>query len=266
MAFLRLYKLLNILVIILALSSCAINGNMMFKVPKDGSFKYDSIPLRPKEEYKISVDDKLTFSLSTNKGKSLIEGITGTATSIGNNNNNGGFNSNGGIINEFIVRNDGNVEVPVIGIIHIEGLTIQQCQDTMVSLFKNQYQEPFVQIRVTNRRCVVFTGNGNSASIIPLENTNTSLLEVLAKSGGISPRGKARMVKVMRKTKEKREIYLIDISTIDGLEYADMIIQGNDYIYVEPRPEILKGILTEIIPLTTLANTTLLIFSLIKKY
>ena len=61
-------------------------------------------------------------------------------------------------------------------------------------------------------------------------------------------------------------MHLIDISTIDGLKYADMIIQGNDYIYVEPRPEIIKGILTEIIPITTLVNTTLLIYTIIKKY
>ena len=64
------------------LNSCGINGNMMFKTPKDGSFVYDSIPLKPKEDYKLSIDDKLVFSLTTNNGKSLLEGLSGTSVSV----------------------------------------------------------------------------------------------------------------------------------------------------------------------------------------
>ena len=79
MIFLNCKKLFGVLFLALMLGSCAINSNMMFKIPKDGSFKYDSIPIRPVENYKISIDDKLTFNLSTNKGKNLIEGLTGTS-------------------------------------------------------------------------------------------------------------------------------------------------------------------------------------------
>jgi polysaccharide export outer membrane protein len=261
------YKFLfGFLSLTLCLFSCGINGNIMFKTPKDGSFKYDSIPLKPKEDYKIAIDDKLSFALSTNKGKSLIEGITGTTIGNGNINNSAYYASNVGLVNEYLVRNDGKVEIPLLGKIQVEGLTIEEFQDTLVKLFSTQYQDPFIQVKITNRRCLVFTGNGSSAMGITLENANTTLLEVLGKSGGISPRGKAQMVKVMRKTSGKREIYLIDISKIDGLKYADMIIQGNDYIYVEPRPELIKGLLNEIVPITTLANTILLFYTIIKKY
>ncbi len=267
MIFFKCKNLFGIIFLALSLGSCAINSNMMFKIPKDGSFKYDSIPLRPTENYKISIDDKLTFALSTNGGKSLIEGLTGTnAGGIVSNQNINYNNIGGGLQNIFLVKTDGFVEIPILGNLHVQGLTIQQCEDTLESLFKSQYQDPFVQLKITNRRCVVFSGNGSSATIVQLENSNTTLLEVLAMTGGITPRGKARFVKVMRKVGSKREIYLIDVSTIDGLKYADMIIQGNDYIYVEPRMQLIQGALAEWAPIASLISTILLTFTFYSKF
>ena len=238
---------------------------MMFKTPKDGSFKYDSIPMRPYEDYKISIDDKLAFDLNTNGGKNLIEALTQTSVEGSGRGSGNGINNN---INnrEFLVKSNGTVDIPIIGDLYVVGLTVQQCEDTLENLFKDQYQAPYIQLKVTNRRCVVFSGNGNSASIVPLQNANTTLLEVLAATGGISQRGNARLVKVFRKVKEKREIYLIDISTIDGLKYADMVIQGNDYIYIEPRSRIIMGAIAEFAPISSLISSFAVIYTLIKKY
>ena len=263
------YKFLfGLTFLLLSFNSCIINREMMFKTPKDGSFKYDSVPLYPYEEYKIAVGDKISFDLNTNGGKNLIEGLTQTAVE-GSARGSGGSVSAGASTNyarEFIVKLDSTIDLPVLGELKLVGLTMQQCEDTLESLFKDQYQEPFVQLRVTNRRCIVFSGNGNSATIVNLTNPNTTLLEVLAMTGGIHVGGNARLVKVMRKVKGKREIYLIDISTIDGLKYADMIIQGDDYIYIEPRTRLIQGAIAELAPILSLLSTFAVVYTLIKKY
>ncbi len=270
------YKFLfGVVFLLLSLNSCIINREMMFKTPKDGSFKYDSVPLYPYEEYKIAIGDKISFELNTNGGKNLIEGLTQTAVEGSSRGSSGTATSSGGYVTntsasnigrEFTVKLDSTIDLPVLGELKLVGLTIQQCEDTLESLFKDQYQEPFVQLRVTNRRCVVFSGNGNTASIVNLTNPNTTLLEVLAMTGGIHTGGNARLVKVMRKVKGKREIYLIDISTIDGLKYADMIIQGDDYIYIEPRTRLIQGVTSELTPVLSLISTFAVIYTLIKKY
>ncbi len=260
--------------LLLSLNSCILNREMMFKTPKDGTFKYDSIPLYPDEEYKIAVGDKISFDLNTNGGKNLIEGLTQTSVEGSSRGSGGVASSNGANLNgnslsggrEFIVKLDSTIDLPVLGALKLVGYTIQECEDTLEYLFKNQYQDPFIQLRVTNRRCVVFSGNGNSASIVNLLNPNTTLLEVLAMTGGIHQGGNARLVKVMRKVKGKREIYLIDVSTIDGLKYADMIIQGDDYIYIEPRTKLIQGAISELAPVFSLLSTVTLIITLIRKY
>ena len=58
------------------IQSCGVNSNVMFKEAKE-EVKYDSIPLNPTEDYKISIDDKITFTLTTNDGTDIIEKMSG---------------------------------------------------------------------------------------------------------------------------------------------------------------------------------------------
>lgn len=50
-------------------------------------------------------------------------------------------------------------------------------------------------------------------------------------------------------------MYKFDLSTIDGLKYTDFIVQANDYIYVEPVPELGKEILQEVAPIVSLITS-----------
>ena len=276
MIFLKYKTQLGItLLLLLSLNSCFINRERMFKIPKDGSFVYDSIPLNPYEDYKIAVNDRLTIDINTNGGKNLIEALTatsvegsarGSGSSINGNVSGSGNINNLNSLNGFLVKNNGTADIPIIGELYVAGLTIQQCQDTLEFLLKNQYQDPYIQLRVNNRRCMVFNGTANSASVVQLINNNTTLLEVLANTGGISTIGNSSLIRIMRKVKDKREVYLIDLSTIEGLKYSDMIIQGDDYIYIEPREKLIMATISEFAPISTLISSAVIVFTLIKKF
>ncbi len=234
------------------MSSCAVNSNVMFKEAK-GSTISDSIPLKPTEDYKISEDDKFVFSLTTKNGTLIIEGMTGISA--------GPVVTEG--TNDYIVRKDGTAKLPIIGFVHVAGLTIPECEDTLAARYAKQYQEPYVQLKVTNQRVIVFPGNGSDAKVIVLQNANTTLMEALALAGGITDRGKANSIKLMRKVNGERMIYKLDLSTLEGLKYVDMIVQANDYIYVEPTPELAKEISEDIVPIVSLISSALLIFTAI---
>lgn len=227
----------------------------MFKEAKGETAITDSIPMSPKEDYKIAADDRLTFTLSTNNGKSIIESMSGIRTE------NQGSNTN----IQYTVRQSGKVELPIVGEVLVQGLTISQCEDTLQKLFSKEYQEPFIQVAITNQRVIVFPGNGADAKVIPLLNNNTTLMEAIAQAGGIPERGKARSVKLMRREGGERKVYKMDLSTIEGLKYTDMIVQGNDYIYIEPNPELAKGVIKEVAPIITILSSALVIFTVFTK-
>lgn len=237
--------------LVLLMGSCGVNSNVMFKEAK-GSTLSDTIPLKPTEDYKISEDDKFVFTLTTKNGTRIIEGMTGiTQGSLGES------------TNEYVVRKDGTAKLPIIGLIKVAGLSISECEDTLAASYSRQYQDPFVQMRVTNQRVIVFPGNGSDAKVIPLINANTTLMEALAQAGGITDRGKANSIKLMRKVNGERVIYKLDLSTLEGLKYVDMIVQANDYIYVEPTPELAKEISQDVVPIVSLISSAILVFTAI---
>lgn len=241
--------------ILLMASSCGINSNLMFKEAKGEASITDSIPMSPKEDYKIASDDRIAFTLATNKGKGIIESLSGIRTE--------GQTSSGDV--QYTVRQSGIVELPVVGEVKVIGLTIAQCEDTLERLFSKEYQEPFVQVKITNQRVIVFPGNGADAKVVPLNNNNTTLMEAIAQAGGIPERGKSKSVKLMRREGEQRKVYKMDLSTIEGLKYADMIVQGNDYIYIEPNAEVAKGLVKEAAPVISILSSALVIFTVFSK-
>lgn len=242
-----------VLVAVLALSSCGINSNIMFKVPKSDVVYGDSIPMTPKDDYRISVDDKIVFQLYTNDGEVILQ-------------NNAGVQNAGQVSAqpiEYLVKRDGTVELPKIGNVKVEGLSVVESEDLLEGLYALEYKNPFVQMKITNQRVVVFPGNGSDAKVILLENNNTTLMEALAQAGGITERGKANTVKLMRRVDGTRKVYVLDLSVIEGLKYVDMIVQANDYIYVEPNPEIAKEVVKEIAPIVSIISSALVILTVI---
>ena len=237
------------------LQSCGINSNVMFKQQK-GNEKITNIPLKPTELYKISADDKISFSLSTNNGAQLIEGISGVSR--------GSDAGRKELV--YLVRANGFVELPILGKVEVAGLSIEECEDKLVDLFSAQYKEPFVQVNITNHRVIVFPGNGSDAKVVTLSNTNTTLMEAIALAGGITDRGKANTIKLIRKIDGKREVYVMDLSTMEGLQYVDMLVQADDYIYIEPTAEIAKEISKTIVPIVSLLSSAIFIFSAINLF
>ncbi len=213
------------------------------------SFKEDTI----KPEYKIVPNDELIFKLFTNDGEKLINPLEANSNTQN-------------LINiiTYQVEFDGNVKLPILGRKKLSGLTLREAEKNLETEYAKFYNKPFVQLKVTNNRVIIFPGGeGGTSTVIPLSNTNTTLIEALALTGGISD-GKAHKIKLIRGDLHNPQIYLIDLSTIDGMKASNLVLQANDIIYVEPRPKVAQRILENIAPYLTLLSTTLLIYSLFK--
>lgn len=248
----RINKLIFILLLLVLVSSCGINSNIMFKAPKGDHAMKDSTLLMPPPEYRIAVDDKISFTLATNNGNNIILGISNIE-----NDQKGSSEKT----TEYVVKRDGTAELPILGHVPVVGLTVTELETKLEELYAAEYQKPFVQVNVTNRRVIVFPGNGGDAKVITLNNNNTTLMEVIALAGGIAERGKAKVVKLMRQVNGERKMYTFDLSSVDGLKYADIIVQSNDYIYIEPNPKIVRETLKEVAPVVTIISSTIIIVS-----
>lgn len=240
----------------LMLSGCVINRDIMFKTPHD--YKFDTVSDTLERQFKIQPDDIITFRLYSNDGFKMIDLVNDDQTNMRATNR---------IQFAYTVDPDGTTKLPVIGKVPIGGMTVREAEMTLETLYAVYYQKPFVLLSVGNRRVVVFPGGGGDAKVVPLEKSNTTLLEVLASAGGLASRGDAHRVKLFRRDPEGgRKVFQFDLSDIDNLKYADIVMQADDVVYVQPNAEIARGVLREITPLITLLTTTILVIGIAKSF
>lgn len=244
--------------LLMAGTGCTINRDIMFKTATD--HVYDTYQDSIANIVRIQPSDMLTFRLFANDGFRLIDLVSeGTAreTQILSR-----------ITFTYLVEVDGTVKLPLIGPTKVTGLTIRETEHMLEERFTQFYNRPFAQVQVMNRRVVVFPGGGGDARVVNLENNNTTLIEVLGMAGGLSKRGDARRIKLFRVDPEtrQRKTYLFDMSTIDGLKYGDIVVQGDDVVYVQPTPELAREILSDLTPMVTLLTSILLVVGIARSF
>jgi polysaccharide biosynthesis/export protein len=244
-------RLLQSIVLISSLvclvNSCGFQRYKLFKIPKGVDFVYDSLPALPYPDYKIAIDDRITFSVQANNGEKLFLGGQNTLGS-----------------GDFTIRKDGYTYIPLLGDIYLLGMTVKQCENLLIKELSKYINDPYIKLTVSNSRVIVFKGSGSTASIIPLNNAKTTLLEVIAMSGGVPDRGNSSNIKIVRTIEGKRKVFLVDLSTIDKLDVGEMLVQANDYIFIEERPNYPLEITKEITPYLTLLSFTISTYSLYK--
>jgi polysaccharide export outer membrane protein len=251
-------KLLLLFIVIASLSSCRIlRPNLMLKTPKDYVFDKISDTMSD-EEYRISITDDISLRILSNEGFKLVDFSNG-----------GGGSANGAAVNnssviQTLVEHDGTIKVPLIGRVKVQGLTMREAEQLIETKFSEFYVGPYVILRVTNKRVSVFPGAGGAGRVIPITNLNTTVLEALAYAGGITDDGKAYRIKLVRNAKPKPLVYLIDLSTIEGLKDGNTVVQANDVIYVEPRPRFISRAIGELAPYLSVFSSVILIYTYIK--
>jgi polysaccharide export outer membrane protein len=237
------------------LGGCTINRDIMFKTPTDYEFK--SFADTTEKQFVLQPNDIINFRLFANDGFKMIDLVS----------DDGGLNARNlnRITFQYLIEFDGLCELPLVGRVSLAGKTLREAEFYLEERYVQFYNRPFIQLSVTNRRVVIYPGGGGDAKVVGLENNNTTMLEALAQSGGIAKRGRAARVKLFRRNDQGgRDIYMFDLSTIDGLKAADIVMQADDILYVEPNPELAREALYDLTPLITLLTSAVLVLGIIR--
>lgn len=220
-----------------------------------------------KRNYVIQKDDYITLDVYTNNGEKLID--PQYQMSSGQNQQSTG---NKGLEkrNKYLVQSDGTVDLPMIGNIALEDYTLKQADSLLAEKYQKFYKEVFVKTRILNKRVILMGALGSD--VIKLENENMNLIEVLAmannkgRSGGNNRRNpKYYNIRLIRGNLNDPSVYKIDLTSIEGMKQANLSIEPNDIIYVEPyRKAALEG-LRDFNPVFGLINSMFTLFILVNQ-
>jgi polysaccharide export outer membrane protein len=178
--------------------------------------------LGTEKNFEIAKNDRLTIEVYSNGGERLID----------NNPELSKINPNtqSSVEDEptYLIDLNGLIKLPLINEIKLEGLTLKQAEEVLQKEYARFFKEPFVKLSFINKRVIVLGALGGQ--VIPMENENTTLVEVLALAKGLDNNAMAQNMRLIRGEK----VYEIDFSTIDGFRNGNMLMQTGDIVYVEP--------------------------------
>ena len=167
-------------------------------------------------------------------------------------------------INGYLVDSNGNIEFPVLGEIHAEGLTRLQLQDTIASQLElNGYiKNPLVVARFMNFK--VFFLSSSGGKVINIDNERCTFLEALAMSGGLDWYTRRDRIGVMREVDGKRVIHYLDPRSTAIFDDDFFVLQQNDIIFTEEMSykffsNNLNTVLTLITSITSLVSSSALV-------
>ena len=263
-------KNLCLIGILALLGACRTYNPKLFKAnPENLSEQLISLTKKVEKNYTIKRNDLIKVSVYTNDGEIIIlppsiRQFNTTGTVQSNNSNNQSQSQFKDI--SFLIKQDGFAKLPMVGNIKLDGFTLSQADSVLQTKYSKFYEKPFVVTQYTNKRVIVL--KGNTGVLFPLRNEKVNLVEVIAATGGMSRDLKTHNIRLIRGDLQNPQVFLINLSTIDGLAYHNLAVEPNDIIYIEPirRPfiESLRDVSSVLGIFTSLVTTILLAISLSK--
>lgn len=253
-----LYALLAGCLFILLGSSCKVyNQNIMFKV--DEQTDLDSLNAQFETltgNYVLKPNDYISLKVFTGNGELLVDPEYELLS---------GQKGQPRVEPEkYLIDQTGKANLPLVGQVVVQGYTQPELDSVLSIQYNAYYENSYVKTSCVNRRVVVL--GALDGVVVPLANESTTLIEVLALAGGIDNEDRVKNIRLIRGDLQNPSVQVIDLSTIAGMSKANLIVQPNDIVYVEPVRKVVSetfrdaapiiGLITSVLTLVLLLTST----------
>lgn len=229
----KFHLLLASLLAILLFSSCARKNFVYLQDMHMGQ----SYPFDDKYEAVVHKDDRLSITVSSKNPELAIPfNIYGGSFKVGSD---GSVSADGTTrVNEkgYRVDVDGNIDFPILGKLHVEGLKVSQVTDLIKRKIEegNYMKDPLVSIEFLNFKYTVLGAVGHNGTF-SVDGDRITLLEAIANAGDLTSKARTDRVAVIRETNGERQMFMHDLRSKDVFESPCFYLQQNDIVYVEPK-------------------------------
>lgn len=183
---------------------------------------------------KILPKDMLIITVNTQTpeaGTPFNLAVTNTLSSTGQ------IGGGAGSLQGYLVDNDGNINFPIVGKLHVQGLTKNQCQDLIaqkIAPYLAETENPVVTVRMSSYHVTVM-GEVTTPKVVPVATEKMSIMEALAEAGDLTIYGKRDNVILIRESETgQKEYHKLNLNDANIFNSPYYYLQQNDIIYVEP--------------------------------
>ena len=133
----------------------------------------------------------------------------------------------------YLVNQDGDIELPVLGKIHAAGLTRLELQEKVQNMLVagGYISDPYVMVRFRDFKIFFLGSNGGKAITVP--NERCTFLEALALSGDLNIYTNRQKIAVMREVDGKMVMRYLDPRSSKVFHDPFFMLQQNDFIITQ---------------------------------
>ncbi|MBP5561293.1 MAG: polysaccharide biosynthesis/export family protein [Muribaculaceae bacterium] len=224
---------------VLLLASCGstkdvpylIDANSLPKEVLQAASRATDPVIMPGDLLQITVTGRNAESVQPFNKISYISGLTSNGNAL----NQGGAGG-GGPMYYYLVDDNGNIEFPMLGQLHIGGMTKAAVEESIASQIYPKYltEKPGVEARIQNFT-VSILGEVKSPGTVNAQNGRLNILEAIARAGDLSIKGRRDNIMLIRTNADgSRSVNTINLNDKNLLVSPLYNLQQNDVIYVEP--------------------------------
>lgn len=137
------------------------------------------------------------------------------------------------VANTYLVNARGEIEMPLIGTIRVDGLTSQMAREAIKVKLQTYLVDPTVNLRIRNFK-VTILGEVKSPGVYTIPNEKITLIEALGLAGDLTIFAKRVNVLVIREENGERKFFKVDLRSKEFFESDYYYLHSNDIVYVEP--------------------------------
>lgn len=221
-------------ILVVLLVSCASKKDVIYYQDVDDVEFQDVSSIKPK--VRIELNDILQVDIKTLNAESTIPFMKQNVSTVGVGNNM--MQPDLLKLRGYIVDEYGEIDMPVIGAVQVEGLTRQQAEKKIKARLSGFLKDPYVAVRFLNFKYTI-QGEVSRPGTYEVFDPNLTLLQALGIAGDLTIRGRRDNILIIRTTGEERIVRRIDLRKSDWMNSPFYFIKQNDLIYVEPnKPQV----------------------------
>ena len=135
-------------------------------------------------------------------------------------------------ITGYLVDQNGNVQLPLIGAIKVDGLTTTQVQAAILKLVSPMLKEPTITVRIMNFKITVL-GDVGHPGVFQIVNERVTFTEALGLAGDLNITAIRKNVLLIREVDGRRQTMALDLTSDELLNSPYYYLKNNDVLYVQ---------------------------------
>jgi polysaccharide biosynthesis/export protein len=134
----------------------------------------------------------------------------------------------------YTVNDSGNINFPILGMISVVDLTIDEATLKLKILLSEYFNQPTVLMKIVNKKITVI-GGVNRPGTYTYVNERINVFEALGLAGDATVHANIRNVMLIRSVNNSIEKIKMDLTKDDVLFSENYFMEPNDILYVKPR-------------------------------